>query len=135
MHHPRRQRPMSSLPDLADVLTDCRVVTPEQWEQAAQIGGDDLGLVLDALGAGPPGWWDGKPPAPPGLTDYQRGIIEHRFENDELHLLRRDLALNQFLLLEKLGQGGQGEVYRGRQFNPPRVVAVKTLIRDTEVRR
>jgi serine/threonine protein kinase len=126
---------MSSLPDLADVLIDCRVVTPEQWEQAAQIGEDDLGLILDALGAGPPGWWDGKPPAPPGLTDYQRGIIEHRYETDELHLLRRDLALNQFLLLEKLGQGGQGEVYRGRQFNPPRVVAVKTLIRDTEVRR
>ncbi|HET6575716.1 MAG TPA: serine/threonine-protein kinase [Fimbriiglobus sp.] len=126
---------MASVPELADVLIDCRVVSPEQWEQAARIGGDDLGLVLDAIGAGPPGWWDDKPPTPPGLTDYQRGSIEHRFETDELHRLRRDLALNQFLLLEKLGQGGQGEVYRGRQFNPPRVVAVKTLIRDTEVRR
>lgn len=126
---------MPTLPELADVLIACRVVTAEQWEQATQIGGDDLGLVLDTLAAGPPTWWDHKPPAPPGLTDYQRGSIEHRFETDELHLLRRDLALNQFLLLEKLGQGGQGEVYRGRQINPPRVVAVKTLIRDTEVRR
>jgi serine/threonine protein kinase len=126
---------MPSLPELAEVLIDCRVVTAGQWEQATQIGGDDLGVILDTFGAGPPWWWDGKPPAPPGLSDYQRGIIEHRCETGELHLLRRDLALNQFLLLEKLGQGGQGEVYRGRQLNPPRTVAVKTLIRDTEVRR
>src|SRR5205085_1194578 len=32
----------------------------------------------------------------------------------------------------KLGEGGQGAVFRARQLNPARFVAVKTLTRDTE---
>ncbi len=127
--------PMSSLAELAAVLVECRVITPEQWGRAVRAAGDDLAAVLDVLADEPPPWWDGTPPLPPGLTRYQRAVIETRFESDELDLLRHDLAVNRFLLLEKLGQGGQGEVFRGRQLNPPRYVAVKTLIRDTEIRR
>ena len=47
--------------------------------------------------------WMMRTGAPPGLTDYQRNVIRARFAADELPLLRRDLALNQFLLLTKLG--------------------------------
>jgi serine/threonine protein kinase len=126
---------MPEIEDLADILVGSRVATRDQWERAAQIGGGDLAHTLDALADGPPEWWDGTPPTPPGLTTYQRSAIELRFEMDEIDRLHRDLALNRFLLLEKLGQGGQGEVYRGRQLNPPRFAAVKTLVRDTEVRR
>jgi serine/threonine protein kinase len=126
---------MTRLSDLADVLVECRVVTGDRWERAARAAGGDLARILAALAAGPPDWWDGKPPAPPGLTDYQRDAIAARFATGNLDLLRRDLARNQFLLLDKLGQGGQGAVYRARQLNPPRYAAVKTLIRDTEVRR
>jgi serine/threonine protein kinase len=126
---------MPEIEDLADILVGCRVASRDRWERAALAGGGDLARTLDALADGPPDWWDGTPPAPPGLTTYQRSAIELRFEADELDRLHRDLALNRFLLLEKLGQGGQGEVYRGRQLNPPRYAAVKTLIRETEVRR
>src|SRR5262249_9900639 len=126
---------MPELSDLAELLVECRVVTPERWEQAAETGEGELAPILDQLPGQPPDWWDRKPPAPPGLTDYQRRAIEERFEADDLDQLRRDLTLNRFLLLDKLGQGGQGQVYRGRQLNPSRFVAVKTLIRDTDGRR
>src|SRR5947209_7157448 len=106
---------MPELSELGQVLVGCRVVTEGQWERAAPTGGEELDAILAALAAEKPHWWDGKAPAPPGLTDYQRNVIRARFAADELPLLRRDLALNQFLLLTKLGQGGQGEVYRARQ--------------------
>ena len=124
---------MPQLWQLADVLVECRVVSRARWDRVAELG--NLPAVLDAIANDPPEWWDRRPPLPPGLTDYQRWVIEARFAADELPQLRRDLALNQFLLLEKLGQGGQGEVYRGRQLNPPRYVALKTLIRDTDTGR
>jgi serine/threonine protein kinase len=124
---------MPTLSELANVLIGCRIVTRERWEQAVDAGGEDLAAVLDALASDPPDWWDRKAAddPPPGLTDYQRDLIEFWYTGGEVSL-QRELALNQFLLLEKLGQGGQGAVYRGRQLNPPRFVAVKTLVRDTE---
>jgi len=132
---------MPDLSELGAVLTATRAVGKEQWEDALELGEaaggevDGLLAAINALAAQPPHWWDGKQPQPPGLTEYQKTVIRSRFVDDELHLLRRDLALNQFLLLTKLGQGGQGEVYRARQINPPRYAAIKSLVRDTEVRR
>jgi serine/threonine protein kinase len=125
---------MPRLSELADILIKCRVISKKQWDEAAHAGSNDLTRILEHLAKQTPSWWDG-PPGPPGLTEYQRDIIQSRFEDNELKLLRRDLALNQFLLLDRLGQGGQGEVYRSRQLNPPRFAAVKILIRDTESRR
>ena len=126
---------MADLSQLGAVLVGCRVVTRDQWDRAAEEAGDDLDEILATLATGRPHWWDHSPPAPPGLTDYQRAVIRARAEDGDLAQLRRDLALNQFLLLSKLGQGGQGEVFRARQINPPRYAAVKTLVRDTESRR
>src|SRR5262245_24558571 len=123
---------MQRLSELGAVLVGCRVISSRQWEEAVRAGADDPALVLAALADDPPEWWDGTPPAPPGLTDYQRWAIESRLAADELAELRGDLALNQFLLLDKLGQGAQGAVYRARQLNPPRFVAVKTLVRETD---
>ncbi|MFO0804548.1 MAG: serine/threonine-protein kinase [Gemmataceae bacterium] len=132
---------MPDFSELGAILTGTRAVGKEQWDAALEIGEaagsevDGLLAIINTLAAQPPHWWDGKQPQPPGLTDYQKTVIRSRFVDDELHLLRRDLALNQFLLLTKLGQGGQGEVYRARQLNPPRFAAIKTLVRDTELRR
>jgi serine/threonine protein kinase len=123
---------MARLSELGAVLVGCRVVSRPRWEEAVRTGAGDPARVLAALDEEPPEWWGGTPPAPPGLTDYQRRVIESRLADGEIALLRRDLALNQFLLLDKLGQGGQGSVYRARQLNPPRFVAVKTLTRATE---
>jgi serine/threonine protein kinase len=126
---------MPRLSQLAEVLIDCKVVGPEAWDRAVALGGRDLSRLLDELAAEPPPWWDGGDPAPPGLTDYQRVVIEDRVGTGDMPGLRRDLALNKFLLLDHLGRGGQGQVYRGRQLNPPRFVAIKTLIQDTDARR
>ena len=132
---------MPDLAELGPILIGTRVASKSQWEEALAEGeradGEVEGLLaaIRVLASAPPHWWDGKPPAPPGLTEYQQAVIRSHFVDDELHLLPRDLALNQFLLLSKLGQGGQGEVYRARQLNPPRYAAVKTLVRDTDVRR
>jgi eukaryotic-like serine/threonine-protein kinase len=134
---PDWQRPptMPRLSELADILVKCQVISKSQWEEAARIGREDLSGILAHLAKSTPYWWEGSPPSPPGLTEYQRDIIRSRFNENELQFLRRDLTLNQFLLLDKLGQGGQGEVYRSRQLNPPRFAAVKILTRDTESRR
>ncbi len=129
---------MRTLSDLANVLIGCRIVNRTRWERAARAGGGDPGATLDALTAHPPDWYTATPgdtgEVPPGLSEYQRGVIDLWLEGDQTPI-ERQLTVNQFLLLEKLGEGGQGEVYRGRQLNPPRFVAIKTLTRDTETSR
>jgi serine/threonine protein kinase len=126
---------MPTLSQLGDVLTACRIATPERWQRAVKLGAGDLAKTLDALSAFTPDWWvpgdDGGADAPPGLTDYQRDVIQLWFDGTE-SAIQRQLALNQFIILEKLGQGGQGAVFKARQLNPSRYVAVKTLTQDTE---
>jgi eukaryotic-like serine/threonine-protein kinase len=125
---------MPTLSQLAQLLIACRVTTPELWQRAAKAGGGHVGKTLDALAAEPPWWASAEGELLPGLSEYQRGVIDLWFEEDGPPP-HRQLALNRFILLEKLGQGGQGEVYRARQLNPARFVAIKTLTQDTESRR
>ncbi len=129
---------MPTLSQLGDLLTTCRITTEERWQRVVKLGAGAFVKTLDALTAFTPDWWTSAEnegaDSPPGLTDYQRGVIEHWFEEGGPPP-HRQLSLNRFLLLEKLGQGGQGEVYRARQLNPSRFVAVKTLTQDTETGR
>lgn len=123
---------MPTLPQLAQILIATRVTTAEGWQRAAKAGGNELGATLDALAETPAWWADGD--ERPALTEYQRNVIELWWEGSKAPL-QRQLALNQFLILKKLGQGGQGEVYLARQLNPSRFVAIKTLTQDSEARR
>lgn len=127
---------MPTLSELGQVLIASRVVSVERWQNAAKLGANNLARTLDALTSEPPEWWHANDDeeAPPGLTEYQRGVIDLWMEGNDTDLSRL-LIRNQFVLLEKLGEGGQGEVYRARQLNPGRFVAVKTLTQDSEVRR
>ncbi|MDY3551697.1 serine/threonine-protein kinase [Gemmata sp. JC717] len=127
---------MPTLSDLANVLIKCRVVSRARWDKAARTTGGVAAALLDELTAHPPEWWseDEGPEPPPGLTDYQRAVIEAWLDGDEAPLAPQ-LAVNQFLLLEQLGAGGQGQVFRGRQLNPARFVAIKTLTRETDTSR
>ena len=126
---------MPTLADLGHILISNRIVSAARWQQAVQASSGNLTRLLDALAAEPPEWWTKDSPyIPPGLTTYQRQTIEDWYETGRGSLARA-LALNQFLLLEKLGQGGQGTVFKARQLNPGRFVAVKTLRQDSEARR
>jgi len=121
---------MPTLAQLGHLLTACRVTTPQHWQRAAKLGAGGLAKTLDALASDAPEWGADAP----GLTEYQRGVIELWFEEGGPPP-HRQLAVNRFVLLDKLGQGGQGEVYRARQLNPARFVAVKTLTQDTDAGR
>ena len=124
-----------TLDELGEVLTAARVVSAARWKRAAARANGDLTRLLNALAAEPPEWWSGSEGATdePGLTDYQRGAIELWFEGGPNPA--KALALNQFVLLDQLGQGGQGAVFRARQLNPSRFVAVKVLTQPTDAAR
>ncbi|QJX00410.1 serine/threonine-protein kinase [Frigoriglobus tundricola] len=121
---------MPTLAQLGHLLTACRVTTPQHWQRAAKLGAGGLAKTLDALASTAPEWSADAA----GLTEYQRGVVELWFEEGGPPP-HRQLAVNRFILLDKLGQGGQGEVYRARQLNPSRFVAVKTLTQDTDTGR
>lgn len=52
---------------------------------------------------------------------------EHQQSNEETQNLHRDLQIDDFILLEKLGSGGMGEVWKAKQLSMKRDVALKIL--------
>jgi len=61
---------------------------------------------------------------PSGKEQYQ---CPYCLKHDSSHGLRKDLQIDDFILLEKLGAGGMGEVWKAKQQSMNRVVAVKIL--------
>lgn len=52
---------------------------------------------------------------------------EHRQSEEKAQDLHKDLKIDDFLLLEKLGSGGMGEVWKAKQLSMKRDVALKIL--------
>ena len=52
---------------------------------------------------------------------------EHQQSEEKIQNLHKDLKIDDFLLLEKLGSGGMGEVWKAKQLSMKRDVALKIL--------
>ena len=105
--------PPDAVDSLVETLRDAGLLTPAQ---AAEVRGSSPGpaadpsAVCDALVRR--GW----------LTPFQAGrVAEGR---------ARDLVLGPYLLLDRLGAGGMGEVYKARHTVMDRVVALKVIRAD-----
>lgn len=58
-----------------------------------------------------------------------RGLLT-KFQADQMLLGRSKLTLNQYRILDQVGQGGMGSVFKARHAMMQRVVAVKVLTKD-----
>src|SRR5262245_15553881 len=100
-------------PELVERLRRADLLTPQQWAEEATLTGpfETPAAYADALVQR--GW----------LTSFQATHLL----NDHLD----ELVLNGYRLLEPIGTGGQGEVFRALQINLKRPVALKRLRVDS----
>lgn len=98
--------------DFVNLLRAHRLLEPERLEQVARVSGkfsDPRALAKDLIQRG----W---------LTAFQ--------VNKLLQGKGQSLVLGQYVLLERLGQGGMGEVFKARHSSLDRIVALKVIRRD-----
>jgi serine/threonine-protein kinase len=104
--------PLASIDDLAAAIRQGHLLDDSHREQAEQLlarGGDPRGLARELVRLG----W---------LTPFQV---------NELFLGRgNSLTLGGYVLLDKLGEGGMGVVFKARHQNLGRIVAVKIIRKD-----
>jgi serine/threonine-protein kinase len=114
-------QPITTVAGLVEELTQRPLLTTAQRDELAKLRSrftDPRAMARELLQRG----W---------LTPYQ--------VNQLLQGRGNDLVLGQYILLERLGEGGTGQVFKGRHQGMSRVVAVKIirreLLSDTEVLR
>ena len=98
--------------DLVQVLRRRRLLEPDQLEEMVRI--------LPAH-AGPPRALAGQLIQRGWLTPYQ---VNQIFQGHD-----RDLVLGSYVLLERLGEGGMGQVFKARHVRLGRIVALKVIHR------
>jgi eukaryotic-like serine/threonine-protein kinase len=104
---------VSSAGGLVDLLRHCQLLKPEQLEQLTRkplaLPPGSMALARDLLKRG----W---------LTPYQANqLIPGKVS---------ELVLGPYVLLERLGAGGMGQVFKARHRGMDRVVALKIIRRD-----
>jgi serine/threonine protein kinase len=105
--------PFDSATSLVNWLREAQLLDPTHLDQLTAAGRDefaDAQALLKELSSR--GW----------LTRYQ----VHQIKNDR----GNDLLLGQYRVLDRLGTGGMGEVYRARHVVMDRVVALKLINRE-----
>lgn len=107
-------------------LIDLKLVESDQWDAAVEAAGSALELVpiLNQLQHMESRWDSGCDEKFPVLTAFQtQKILVGKPE---------ELWLDHYILLEKLGSGGMGDVFKARNTRLPRLEAIKTIHRDDD---
>jgi eukaryotic-like serine/threonine-protein kinase len=120
---------MIDLKDTAKVLIDSKIVTEQQWEEAVVACGEDLPKIVE-LFRNIPAWWSAGLQPHPTLTEYQAHHIIRKSSKEDYRGLKRNLRVKDYLILDKIGEGGMGIVYKGWDLIDNRFVALKRLKTD-----
>lgn len=109
---------------LGDKLVQLQIVTRDQWNEACHraAGVEHFELIVKELrGMTSERKTRGEAPLP-ALTEFQAEAI--------LQNQMRRLRLGPYLLIDRVGAGGMGEVFRGWNLNLDRIEAIKTITSD-----
>ncbi len=117
------------LEELGHLLLQLQVLSAAQWQTALRSSGSIAG-ILDHL-QGQPAWWDGSQCA---ISDYQRQCISSRLTQG-LRDLDRDLRINGFLIVSRLGKGGMAVVHKAWSLDSSQIVAVKRVFGNSQILR
>lgn len=109
---------------VGEKIVQLQIIAKEQWEAALARASDvhDLRSILDALQGMPSHRRARGESQMPALSEHQAKLI--------LEGQAKRLRLGPYLILDRLGAGGMGEVFRGWNLDLDRIEAVKTITSD-----
>ena len=122
--------------ELGNALSGLGVVTDSQWQQALNRAGGDTQLptALDILTRTPAAWAkseDAGGVRSSALTAHQIKQINRCLSEDAISRLHRALKWNGYYILDPIGKGGMGVVYKGWDVEQKRFVAIKRTHRES----